>query len=222
MKERQMNNHKIFATATLLAVMTSTAQGGGLAEPQMEAQTVEPVTQVAMPVAQVIDWSGAYAGLMFGQSSGDYTATFSQSSLPTGSIDPGNRYGAFVGYNMQSGNLVYGAEIGLSKPNFGIPIAPTVTIDSTITDVKGRLGYATARALLYGTVGYMNSGFTDTRDSTHTDLDGMTYGVGIDYMMTQAVFAGLEYQRADLSGSQSGYDVDANLDTIALRVGFKF
>ena len=213
-----MNSYKILSTAALLVAMTSAAQAGGTVEPQMEPQVVVPVAQVA----QVHDWSGAYGGLMIGQSSGDFTATPSQSAPATGNINSGNRYGAFVGYNMQSGNLVYGAELGLSKPDFNVSIAPTVKIDSTMVDVKGRLGYAMDRAMVYGTLGYMTSGFTDTNDNTKTDLNGMTYGIGIDYMVTQSVFAGLEYQRANLSGSQSGYSVDANLDTIALRVGYQF
>lgn len=213
-----MNNYKILSTAALLVAMTGAAQAGGTVEPQMEPQVVVPVAQVA----QIHDWSGAYGGLMFGQSSGDFKATPSQSAPATGNINSGNRYGAFVGYNMQSGNLVYGAELGLSKPDFNVSIAPTVTIDSTMVDVKGRLGYAMDRTMVYGTLGYMTSGFTDAHDNTKTDLNGMTYGIGIDYMITQSVFTGLEYQRANLSGSQSGYSVDANLDTIALRVGYQF
>ncbi len=217
-----MNKCKIFSTAVLLAAMTSAAHAGGTVEPQIEPQVDGPVAQVPEPVAQIHNWSGAYGGLMFGQSSGDFTATPSQSAPAVGDIDSGNRYGAFVGYNMQRGNLVYGAELGLSKPDFNVSIAPTVAIDSTMIDVKGRLGFAMNRAMVYGTLGYMTSGFTDTNDSTKTDLNGMTYGLGIDFMVTQSVFLGLEYQRANLAGSQSGYAVDANLDTVALRVGYQF
>jgi opacity protein-like surface antigen len=217
-----MNKYKTLSTAALLAAMASVAQAGGTVEPQIEQQVDGPVVQVVEPVTQMHNWTGAYGGLMFGQSSGDFTATPSQSSPATGDIDSGNRYGAFVGYNMQRGNLVYGAELGLSKPDFNVSVAPSVAIDSTMIDVKGRLGFAMDRAMVYGTIGYMSSGFTDTNDSTKTDLNGMTYGLGIDYMVTQSVFVGLEYQRANLSGSQSGYAVDANLDTIALRLGYQF
>ncbi len=77
------------------------------------------------------------------------------------------------------------------------------------------------RFLVYGTLGYMHGTMSDA--TTDYDADGMTYGIGAEYMVTDRVFAGLEFQRANLVGTYSAADdLSADVDTLALRVGFQF
>ncbi|WP_372840862.1 outer membrane protein [Phaeovulum sp.] len=198
----------LLSSAALLVAMSSTAFAGGYVAPVVAQPVMEPVVQVH-------DWSGAYAGLKIGQSSGDWDWDTST----TGSIDSGNAYGGFAGYNVQRGNLVYGVEVGLNQSN--VEITTPVAFDAgNFMEIKGRVGYAMDRVMFYGALGYMSGDINDGTDDV--DLDGMTYGIGAEFMLTDNIFAGLEYQRAALSGTYGGADLDADVDTVALRVGFQF
>jgi opacity protein-like surface antigen len=205
-----MTKFTLPTAAVLLAAMASTAFAGGYVAPVVEAP-------VYAPVVRAHDWSGAYAGFKAGQSSGawDY-----DSGALTGDIDAGTALGLFAGYNLQSGNLVYGVEVGITKHDASLPIAPTATFDN-FYEIKGRVGYAMDRFMVYGTLGYTSGGVSYS--GTSYDLSGMTYGIGAEFMVTDRIFAGLEYQRANLVGTYlASDDVSANLDTVALRVGFQF
>jgi len=206
-----MKKYTVSTAAALLAAMATAASAGGYVAPVVAAPVLAPV------VAQAHDWSGAYAGLKAGQSSGDWD--YDDGTL-LGDVDAGTALGLFAGYNMQRGNLVYGVEVGITKHDASLPIAPTATFDN-FYEIKGRLGYAMDRVMVYGTIGYTAGGVSYS--GTSYDLSGMTYGIGAEFMVTSRVFAGLEYQRAALDGTYlASDDVSANLDTIALRVGFQF
>ncbi|PKP69595.1 MAG: hypothetical protein CVT82_09765 [Alphaproteobacteria bacterium HGW-Alphaproteobacteria-4] len=206
-----MTKFTISTAAVMLAAMTTTAFAGGYVAPVTEAPVYAPVA------VRAHDWSGAYVGLKAGQTSGDWdynNGTF------VGTLDSGTTLGGFAGYNMQRGNLVYGAEVGLT--HLGVS-EPTYTFleFSNFLEIKGRLGYAMDRVMVYGTLGYM--GGTISNGPTDYDARGMTYGLGAEFMLTDRIFAGLEYQRAALKGEYlAPDDVALNLDTVALRVGFQF
>ncbi|MBW6505643.1 MAG: outer membrane beta-barrel protein [Rhodobacteraceae bacterium] len=193
--------------------MASTALAGGYVAPVTEAPVFAPVAP------RVHDWSGAYAGLKAGQTSGDWEY---DGGTYFGTLDAGTTIGGFAGYNLQRGNLVFGGEIGLT--HLGVS-EPTYTFleFSNFLEVKGRLGYAMDRVMVFGTLGYMAGTITDTWGPTDYDVRGMTYGLGVEFMVTNNIFAGLEYQRAALKGEYLvPDDVAVDLDTVALRVGFQF
>ncbi len=201
----------LLSSAALLVAMSSTAFAGGYVAPVV----AQPVI---VPVVQVHDWSGAYAGLKFGKSSGDWEWN---SGAEFGPIDSANAYGGFAGYNMQRGNLVYGVEAGVTKSDVTVVAPGPTTFDAdNFFEIKGRLGYAMDRVMVYGALGYMSGTIND--GATDVDLDGMTYGIGAEFMVTDNIFAGLEYQRAALSGTYLANDLDADVDTISVRVGFQF
>lgn len=57
------------------------------------------------------------------------------------------------------------------------------------------------------------------------DPSGLSYGLSLDYMATQRLMVGLEYLSRDLNGDNPnglGQEVNVDLDTVSLRVGFKF
>ncbi|MDP1669736.1 outer membrane protein [Phaeovulum sp.] len=206
-----MTKFTISTAAVMLAAMTTTAFAGGYVAPVTEAPVYAPVA------VRAHDWSGAYVGLKAGQTSGDWD----YNNFLTGTLDSGTTIGGFAGYNMQRGNLVYGAEIGLTHLGVTAPTYPTLEFGNVL-EIKGRLGYAMDRVMVYGTLGYMSGTITDTSGPTDYDANGMTYGLGAEFMLTDRIFAGLEYQRAALTGTYMANEVAVDLDTVALRVGFQF
>ena len=94
------------------------------------------------------DWSGFYAGVSAGGFMGalpNVQDTTSHYNLVT-SITPG----AFAGFNVQSGNIVWGAEAdfqGIAMANSNSSARP-YSLNNTL-DAKARLGYATDQFLFY-------------------------------------------------------------------------
>jgi outer membrane immunogenic protein len=161
-------------------------------------------------------------------------------------------YGAFVGYNWQRGNIVYGLEAGLNGTDFDghtdcgfIKLSDCNRELSYYGTVVGRLGYAVNNFLFYG-FGGVAWGEVETdvsiagfdldalsRDTTHV---GWTAGVGLETALTHNFIVGIEYAHVDLgeedysiySGDVKGYGididnkVDMDFDVIKFRAAYKF
>lgn len=101
-------------------------------------------------------WTGFYAGIHGGQAWGDqsYTNTGTPSQNFSGGI-----YGAQLGYNLQTSNIVWGIEADISNGKQkdsvrdGNYIVETGEIGAQGT-IRGRLGLAVGRTLPYLTAGY--------------------------------------------------------------------
>jgi opacity protein-like surface antigen len=52
------------------------------------------------------------------------------------------------------------------------------------------------------------------------DTDGLTFGLGVEYNVTERLFLGADVSRRDLSGN--GLRFEAEIDTLTLRGGFRF
>lgn len=196
-----------------LALMAAPALAGG---PTVVADDPMPA---AAAMAPAVDWSGFYAGLGYGRSSGDLDFD----PAPPQALDSGNATSLFVGYLMQRNNFVYGGELAFTslKDNF-VTGFTCCEVDRSI-DIKGRVGFAANRVLISGLLGY-SMGSYDEGDG-NWDPSGFSYGLGVDYMATQRLVVGLEYLARDLNGDNpdgSAQEVNVDLDTVSLRVGFKF
>ena len=106
---------------------------------------------IASVPAAAQDWSGFYAGVYAGNISGDW-----QHLNPDGSVYNSGPYssdriaGAFAGYNLQRGNMVYGGELAAGRSgDFCFEEFPPECTD-TFVDLKGRVGYSTGSVLVYG------------------------------------------------------------------------
>ena len=192
-----MNKIILLASATILGAQAASAQG-------------------------LADWSGFYAGGQYATNDGDFTNLNAGLPIAGGNLG-GDTFGAFVSYNRQTGNLVYGGELAYS--------AGTITVDGSsdqgfdsLFDVKARLGYAFDRALVYGTVAY-------TRDnwkafSTNTNAEGHGYRIGVEYMATDSLVLGVEYMRRSLATDAITFPppqtVESDFDTFALRIAYRF
>lgn len=206
----------MLASAALTALASPTFAGGPLVVSEDPVAAYDPE-----PVNSAVDWSGAYAGLSYGRTSGDITDTSSEYDF-----DRGTAVGAFVGYNLQRGNLVYGGELAYSKVSDMTILDGTGddTIDSLL-DLRARLGFAAGKALLYGAVGYSRGELTFNGGDSFT-LSGTSLGLGVDYLVTNSLFVGLDYTSRKLEGTVGtglgSFESDGRVNTLGLRVGFNF
>ena len=179
------------------------------------------------PVRYAHDWSGIYLGGDggFGWETAKGTLT-DATGAPLASYNhrvSGPLAGLFVGGNYQLNRVVLGAEGDWQWSNLtgnnqtlaplgaagAFPAGP-FTISTTVKDyalVRGRLGFAFDRFLAFGTAGwawgnpstayalvgaapFVNQGGRAT---------GWTAGVGVDYAITESVFARIEYRYTNLA-----------------------
>ncbi|MEZ5769683.1 MAG: hypothetical protein R3D80_20065 [Paracoccaceae bacterium] len=157
-----------------------------------------------MPAPQpVADWAGFYAGGTGGIQSGTITPGFTFDATT---------YGGFAGYNMQSGNLVYGVEIAAQTGTIRLPPSFDLdyVVDAKAVSATGDLG----DALLYA------SSYT----TTDTGLLGLTAsgwnaGAGLDYAVTDQFFLGGEYTCPSREHDPGRFDYASRRQ---LRAGIRF
>lgn len=204
----------IFTVAALTALAAPAFAGG----PIVVADDPVPVA-TAEPMA-VHDWSGPYVGLSYGTASGDID--FSTTS--PFDVESGNIAGVYAGYLMQRGSLVYGGELAYGRISDAAIVGFPNSDFANALDLKARVGFAANRALFYGVLGYSKAMFDDTA-AIEFDMDGFSYGLGVDLAVSNRFTVGLEYLTRDLSGTSSVDPTttgDASLDTLSLRVGLSF
>ncbi len=224
------------AAAAAYLGMAGAAMAGGLYEGDDSMKD----TPAPMPVAI---WSGLYVGGTVGFGTGDTSGKLDfkgetaeevdwfrrevtndfvgldniESLLATDYDVDGAVYGAFVGYNWQHGNKVFGIEAGLNGTDFDGHTKCALIADCNreldyYARVVGRLGYAVDKFLFYGFGGVAWGdvetdvdlpwgGFTGSE--THV---GWTGGVGIEMALTERFFVGVEYAHVDLG--EESFDVE--------------
>jgi outer membrane immunogenic protein len=177
---------------------------------------VRSVAPVFAPVP-VFTWTGPYVGAQIG-------AGWQQDRLAESSIcvpacvdrvtgrATGVIGGGHVGFNWQSGPLVVGAEADIEGTGLHhrtiYPLSSPDTFSSEIewqSSVRGRLGFAVDRTLVYATGGVA---FADIRHNYYeasagisqafSDVrTGWTVGGGIEYAITDNFTARVEYRYTD-------------------------
>ena len=207
-----------YLTGALAALfLSSTAALAGSPAPA-------PTPEVIAPAA-LNNWAGVYGGLSYSNSDSDHvnsggTTPFGGASGP----------GAFVGYNWQRGNLVFGGELAYQQ-DLGVRDTPILAeypaavlkgeeFLSDAIDLRARLGYDLGRVMVYGLLGYSQVTF-NISDQTPS-LDGPVLGAGAALRVSDRVFAGVEATRHDLSGEVFGLRSTYEATTVSLRVGLQF
>jgi len=156
-------------------------------------------------VATANDWSGFYGGLQIGGSDIDTSI---------GAPGDGTSIGAFAGYNVQNGPLVYGAELDFDSTDYDI--GPGAVMIDTTARLKGRIGTEVGKGLLYGTAGVVRA----STDVLGNDT-GYFYGAGYELQLGNGATAGLEVLQHEFDDfNSSGIGVDVL--TYKVRIGFKF
>lgn len=210
---------KIIATGAASAMLATTAIAGNL-DP-MVIGAVPVISQASGP-----NWGGFYGGLEGAAATADASFLLN-GSLENGPFDAdGALYGGFAGYNFQNGNFVYGGELSYM---FGNVEEETNIYDyNSVVDIKARAGFAFGSALAYAAVGYSSANLSeDYAEPESNQLGGFGYGAGVDLMVSEKIFVGVEYYTRVLSGSltyptATGWTADGSLTTITARAGVKF
>jgi outer membrane immunogenic protein len=185
---------------------------------------------VYVPPAPIFTWTGLYAGVQVGYAWANESSTIVNPGglqLPLAVVAPAanNPYslnpsgvigGAHVGYNLQVNQWLIGVEgnvdgTSLSKSQFvGAAFCPFYcgTVKTTTPlqgSIRGRLGLAWDRWLVYATGGVAFAGVTNFYDTTPLgNVDtisktrtGWTVGGGVSYAVTNNWSVGVEYRYSD-------------------------
>lgn len=158
-------------TAKSIVLAAALLAAGGAANAADMIYSPTPVAEAATPL--VYDWSGAYAGVLFGYQSSSETELKSSGIVGSTSLDiEGANLGVYGGYNWQRGGFVYGLEADIQAV-FDAKDSRTVTVVSGgalvasrytgeqtwDANIRGRLGYAFNRILPYVTGGVSFAGY---------------------------------------------------------------
>ena len=183
------------------------------------------------PVAY--DWSGFYLGAQVGADIFS-VQNFGSATLPSST---GLMGGVNAEILRQTDKLVFGL---VADGNYSLNNASsfcTTTHNNTCSvsrswnaSVRGKLGFAADRALIYGTGGWGWADFHKTSTTGNTvnrTLNGWVAGVGIDYAIDPKWALNLEYLHYDLgSGTPfiavKGMAVAPTMDTVSLGISYKF
>ena len=194
-----------------------------------------PATYVPT-IAPVYNWGGFYIGANGGYSFGSSTWTPGTSSFNVN----GAVAGGTVGANFQTGSVVFGIEgdwdwsniTGSTTAGTAAPCLGTTctTADSWLATLRGRVGYAVDRVLIFGTAG---GAFGDIKASipagtTTTNKAGWTAGGGLEFAITDNITAKGEYLFVDLTngsctvGACGAASPSVKFYTSVIRAGLNF
>ncbi|MGJ4881305.1 MULTISPECIES: outer membrane protein [unclassified Bradyrhizobium] len=189
-----------------------------------------PYTKAPPMVAQILSWSGLYAGIQGGGGWGTSKETFlgrfnAPGFLGTQNYNTnGGFVGGVVGYNWQVDNVVFGlegdyhwADINGRSAVVNAGVGDTFfTKLTSFGDIKGRLGYAAGPALFFvsggaavGQLQHRYDGVPGNVFSQNTTRWGYTVGAGAEYMFAPNWSAKLEYNYLDFGKSTIQYSAAA-------------
>lgn len=211
-----------------------------------------PPPSAYVPPAAYVDqniWSGFYVGLNggYGWGNGDNTIGYNGSGGDTSArAQPqGGFGGGQIGYNFQSGPVVYGVETDFQGGDLSDRVSGTTAFGNSFTSkenidwfgtARGRLGYAFGHVLVYGTGGlaYGNvresAGYAGDWLGNNSTQVGWVAGGGIEYKISPAWSVKGEYQYIDL-GSEKLTDaanavttnsLDTSFQTVRFGVNYRF
>ena len=199
---------KIILAASAIALSFGTAHADSAAYAPI------PVTTTAAP-ANSPDWTGFYAGVNFGMSSGEMFDIGGPYVLNSDA----NQISGFLGYRRDLGNYVIGGEISTSVSVDMYQEAFPTWAFNRVSDARVTFGRDLGRTLIYVAGGYTNVGF-DVNASSYV-YDGWNAGVGVDFMATDRLMIGAEYIWRSVSRTDAR-SWTGDFGTIQLRAGFRF
>lgn len=207
----------MFKTIGLASALVLSASAWAMAA---DAVYEVPAAPVAVD-APAFTWAGAYAGIQGG--AGWLDGTFSDGVDSAKQDFDGGVVGGFVGYNWQFSNgFVAGIEGDLDY-NFNEESDSGIDVGTDWAgSVRGRVGYAFDRALVYGAAGWTaTNGYVKGLGIDENEVfNGWTVGAGVDFAVTDNLFVRGEYRYNDFGDKDivPGF-LNADLDQSVVKVG---
>ena len=184
-----------------------------------------------------LSFDGFYVGaaLGFAEGSGDADAPVLSGGTTNEPFDAdtGQAYSVFGGYQMRLEDYVLGAEaryVNLSDVAESSASGSEDREVTGVTDFRGRIGYVTGDWMFYGALGWSWANFRvhpgvgfGGRDNS-TTLDGLNYGLGAEYMISNRWSLGADLTFRDLSGDfgEASRTSDIDVNTFSMRLGYQF
>jgi outer membrane immunogenic protein len=143
----------------------------------------------------------------------------------------GARIGVTGGYdNIQDREgVTYGVVVGVDAPVAkGVTLGVEATLEDSTADqsvleasreigVAARLGVKVLpKAQIFGKVGYTNARVELQGTNAGVSLEGLRYGGGVEYAVTEKVYTTVEYRRSEYEDGVGGRD------GVLVGVGFRF
>ncbi|AXK80070.1 porin family protein [Pseudolabrys taiwanensis] len=225
----------------ILSACAAAVLAAAAAVPSFAADIPRPVYKAPVYVAPVFTWTGFYLGINGGYAWGhsDWNNT------PMGNVSlnaKGAMVGGTLGYNIQTGNFVFGLEgdidatwiSGSSQAgaNGTVCTGPNncESKNTWFGTARGRIGFAIDRFLPYITGGGAFGNIKATPNfggSVNKTQFGWTAGAGVEWAFSGPWSAKLEYLYADLGKITCGADVcgvDTNVSykTNLVRAGVNY
>ncbi len=206
---------RIFTAAAFAAVPLA-------AGPAFAADAVGSAYSYNAPVAAgPHDWSGNYVGGQVGATSGGgFPSPFASRTKALGGI--------VAGKNMQSGNIVFGAEVegNFGEAEYKIHRGGRLQ-QSWNLNAKGKVGYAVNNTLLYGTAGYGVARFK--AQSARTDgpgwQGGFLLGAGVEQVISGPISVKAEYDFQRFNDAHSevgGISQSDDLKSNSIKAGVNY
>lgn len=191
---------------------------------------------VETPVAY--DWSGLYLGIQGGYAWADVNINDGVDLDQDIDVD-GIWGGGYAGYNFQIDQIVLGIEADINAADLDgeDELQPDndllVDID-WFASVRGRIGFAWDRILIYGQGGVAFTEIDHTQDlvsieaSDTPSYTGYVIGGGLEYAATDNILIRLDYRYYDfgnedwsVSETFTDREIDAEMQTISAGIAYK-
>jgi outer membrane immunogenic protein len=208
----------LLATVGVLALGVTSASAADIQRRAMPVKAPEVVMSA-------YSWAGPYIGIQGGGGWGR-----SDNSIGGSSNLNGGLIGGTLGYNWQSGPLVYGLETDLAFANIsgsgscGGGLFSCSTRNNWLGTARGRIGYAMDRWMPYVTGGFAYGGVRTSLagfDNNRTK-SGWTVGGGIEAAIAGPWTAKVEYLHVDLGSVDAPFGTSANYRSDIVRAGLNY
>ena len=192
-------------------------------------KSISVAALMASPTTVLADWNGWYGGVTAGSvSSPEFEITSGDGADVD--LDAAKRMGALFGRVTQTNNTVFGFEIEVTNmPDMtGTFDVFSVEHSAVTLDLKARLGYAFGQVLPYAVLGVTSYDFENDLITEDFEQAGLSFGVGVDFLVTDNLFIGAEYlaRRAEgtveIIGENLEITHESSIDSLSVRAGFKF
>ncbi len=175
-----------------------------------------PAAEYVEPVASG-NWAGAYAGGTASWQRGDFQHQGKAKANGFGG-------GVYGGYNMQSGQIVYGGEADLNYSGVDSKHNGLTAKQGMNGSLRGRVGVDLNPVLVYGTAGVAatNAEMKNALGKDDKTMLGWTAGAGVEAFVTNNVTARVEYRYSDYQHKNfnlGGTNTKSDFQDHSVRVG---